>query len=349
MILVVKFKSIIFELLLITILICLLGGCFKQTPEKQITFNGRTMGTTYSIKLYPINSEINIDQLQGKITQVLSQVDRTMSTYKSRSDISQFNQLKSTRWIDFPVELVNVISEAQRISRLTNGTLDITVGALVELWGFGKITQTETIPNSSDIDNLLRILGFENIDIHPTRNQIKKRHPDISIDLSAIAKGYGVDKVAELLEKEGIHDYLVEIGGEISVRGLKNKTSPWILAVEKPSTKMRSIHQKLILTDQGMATSGNYRNYFEKEGKRYSHIINPKTGRPITHSTASVSVIHSSCMTADAWATGLLAMGYEKGYQLAEQKKLAVYFIYRNGDQFINLATTAFKQYLNKK
>mgnify|MGYP003966797365 CR=1 FL=1 len=349
MILVVKFKSIIFDLLLITILICFLNGCFKQTPEKQISFNGRTMGTTYSIKLYPANSEINTEQLQEKITQVLSQVDRTMSTYKNKSDISQFNQLKSTQWINFPAELVNVISEAQRIAKLTKGSLDITVGALVDLWGFGKITQTEAIPDSRDIEKLLQIVGFENIDIHPTRNQIKKRHPDISIDLSAIAKGYGVDKVSELLEKEGIHDFLVEIGGEISVMGLKNNTAPWILAVEKPSTKMRSIHQKLTLTNQSMATSGNYRNYFEKAGKRYSHIINPKTGRPINHSTASVSVVHSSCMTADAWATGLLAMGYEKGYQLAEQKKLAVYFIYRKGDQFINLATTAFKQYLNKK
>ena len=349
MTLVGKINKLILKLLLTTFLLCFLSSCFKQTPEKQITFNGRTMGTTYSIKLYPANSDLDQEQLHIKIEQVLSTVDRTMSTYKNKSDISLFNQLKSTQWITFPADLINVIREAQHISLLTNGAFDITVGALVDLWGFGKITQTEKIPESKDINRLLKTLGYKNINIHPTANQISKKHPDISIDLSAIAKGYGVDKVAEALDKEGIHNYLVEIGGEIRVRGFKNETSPWILAIEKPSTKMRSVHQKLVLSNQGMATSGNYRNYFEKEGERYSHIINPKTGRPITHSTASVSVIHVSCMTADAWATGLLAMGYEKGYQLAEQKGLAVYFIYRKGDQFINLATTGFKKYLNKK
>lgn len=332
-----------------TFLLCFLSGCFKQTPEKQIMFNGRTMGTTYSIKMYPGNAALDREALHLKIKQVLSKVDRTMSTYKNKSDIFLFNQSKSTRWMTFPADLMIVLREAQRISVLTNGAFDITVGALVDLWGFGKITQTEKIPDSEEINRLLKTLGYKNINIHPTANQISKKHSDISIDLSAIAKGYGVDQVAEALDKAGVHNYLVEIGGEIRVRGYKSEASPWILAIEKPTTKMRSVHQKLVLSNQGMATSGNYRNYFEKEGQRYSHIIDPKTGKPITHSTASVSVIHSSCMTADALATGLLAMGYEQGFHLAEQNNMAVYFIYRKGDQFINLATTAFKQYLNNE
>ncbi len=327
-----------------------LCGCQKNTPQNElVAFTGSTMGTTYSIKIIPSSTRIDNEQLQQEIENLLSGINNSMSTYISDSEISRFSQFQKKDWFPVSSDTLQVVAEALRIGKLSEGAFDITVGALVNLWGFGARGQNRTVPADGEIRHLLENIRFNKIAIQRNPPAIRKENPKITLDLSAIAKGYAVDRVAMLLEGKGLNDYLVEIGGEIKTKGCKQSLEPWIVAIERPEVNRRSIHLTVVLQDNGMATSGDYRNYFERNGKRYSHMINPRTGRPIAHDLASVSVVHESCMTADALATALMVLGADQGYRLAEKDNLAAFFMIKTAKGFEERYTPAFTRFFRKK
>lgn len=295
------------------VLIILLIGCISK--NQTITINGNTMGTTYSIKIINnLQHNIDTEDLKSKIDSALHAVNQQMSTYISDSEISQFNQLTSKDWFTISNDFYDVIVMAQEISRLTKGAFDITVGPIVELWGFGKDFEPNTWqpPTGQEIEKTIQSIGFKNIAVG--KNSIKKVNPNIKIDLNAIAKGYGVDVVFELLRDLGYTDILVEIGGEVRCSGYNDEGNYWKIGIDKPildimpGTELQAV---ISLDNKALATSGDYRNYFKYNGKLFSHTINPINGYPIQNHVASASVIAQDCMTADALATALMVMGKE--------------------------------------
>ena len=271
-----------------------------------------------------------------------------MSTYIPDSEISRFNRFERISPFSVSQPMLHVVKESLRVSTLTKGALDITVAPLVRLWGFGADKQTATVADEKKIKALKKRIGYKKLIVKTEPPTLSKRYPELTIDLSAVAKGYAVDQVGLLLEKKGLTSYLVEIGGEIRTSGFKQDRTPWIVAIERPIAGDRVIQQVLSMGNNSMATSGDYRNYFEKDGKRFSHLIDPGAGKPIEHRLASVSVVHKSCMTADAFATAFMITGVEKGYQLALQEGLAAYFLVRTSSGFEVKMTPAFKAYITK-
>jgi thiamine biosynthesis lipoprotein len=298
------------------------------------------MGTSYSIKIVDLPAAIDSKILDRNIAQLLAEINGLMSTYQEDSELSCFNRSRSTHWIAVSSELVKVLAEAQKISRLSGGAFDVTVGSLVNLWGFGPSQHTDKIPSLRQVEAEKEKVNFKLLKVWNLPPALKKQRGDIYVDLSAIAKGYGVDRVAELLESQGIYNYLVDIGGEERIKGYGPEGIPWRIAIEQPVTGERKVERILELTAGALATSGDYRNYFEQNGKRYSHIIVPSTGWPITHKLASVTVLTAMAMHADALATALLVLGPEQGFQLAEREQIAALFLIKTPEGFMEKATT---------
>ncbi|MBU2869271.1 FAD:protein FMN transferase [Colwellia sp. E2M01] len=341
--------NIIKSLLLICLTITL-SACFPSNPSKntEVLLQGRTMGTTYNIKVVTTEEEIIALKLQQKIDAALQQVNQEMSTYLPNSEISLFNKSSSTEAVTVSPGFARVLKESIRLGKLSQGKLDITVGPLVNLWGFGPEQRPEKIPSDELLSTTKQRIGLDKLILEG--DQLSKKTPDLYIDLSTIAKGYGVDVVAELIEENGFTNYLVEIGGEMRLKGVKHTGELWAIAIEKPildpSGVERAIHQVVIPKDNAVATSGDYRNYFEVEGMRFSHIIDPDTGKPINHNLVSVTVIDPSSMTADGLSTTLMVMGMEQGMRFAIENDIAALFIAKTDDGFDEQFTVKFKQYL---
>lgn len=330
-----------------TLLVSLLVSCGKDAPDdKLLRFSGPTMGTTYTVKVVESSADVSPDQLKADIESVLEKVNDQMSTYRADSELSRLNKSKTTDWVSTSTDLLAVIEAALHVSRLTNGAFDVTVGPLVNLWGFGPGKQKSELPSKQQITAAMSRIGYAKITTRGSPPAIKKERKDIYIDLSAIAKGYGADKVAERLESLGVNNYMVEIGGDLKAKGRNAQGTTWKIGIEKPVPGQRAVQLVIHLRDQGMATSGDYRNFFEKDGRRFSHTINPQKGAPITHNLASVTVLSPAAMHADAMATALMVLGPEAGYALAEREKLAAYFIIRTNDGFVDRSTPEFKQYI---
>ncbi len=338
------------KMMLIVLLSISISACFpsNDSAKKEILLQGRTMGTTYNIKVVATPEHVESLKLHDKIETVLKQVNQEMSTYIPNSEISLFNQSNSGDIFNISNGFARVLKESIRLGELSNGKLDITVGPLVNLWGFGPEQRPEKVPSKKILTSALARIGLKNL--HLDGNQLSKDIPDLYIDLSTTAKGYGVDMVAELIEANGIVNYLVEIGGEMRLKGFKHTGELWAIAIEKPildpSGEQRAVHQVIIPKDNAVATSGDYRIYFEADGERFSHIIDPATGRPINHNLVSVTVIHPSSMTADGLSTTLMVMGVEQGMKFAVKNNLAALFISKSEDGFSEQFTVKFKQYL---
>ncbi|RVU85653.1 FAD:protein FMN transferase [Leucothrix sargassi] len=309
-----------------------LSSCSK--PVEATKISGPTMGTSYNITLYPAEGE-TLDQaeLQAKIDDSLKRINQQMSTWIKDSEISNFNNSQSTEWFPVSPEFATVTQAAQKISKLSEGAFDITLSPLITLWGFGKDFKNNN-PSDEAIAEALKSVGYQNLSVRTEPPALRKSIPELRINLGAIAKGYAVDAIAEELADAGINDYLVEIGGEIRANGKKPNGSLWRIAVEKPSAKERSIERGLLIENLGVATSGDYRNYFERDGKRYSHTINAVTGRPITHQLASITVLNESAMMADGYATAIMVLGEEEGKAFIQENNLLGYTISRDSDGF---------------
>lgn len=324
----------------VMVLVVALTQCApQQSPEVYLT--GPTMGTIYNIKYVP-QSAIEAPALQQKVDAVLLEVNQLMSTYMPDSELSRFNQWQSTEPFPLSDETLKVMQEAKRLGALSHGLLDVTVGPLVNLWGFGPEARPNKIPTSEQIQMARARIGLDRLVLES--NAARKKTPDLYVDLSTIAKGYGVDRVAELLEDNGIHNYLVEVGGEMRLSGKKSSGSEWRVAVEKPVSSERAVERIISVGNNAIATSGDYRNYYEENGKRYSHLINPNTGYPITHNLVSVTVVTPSSMTADGLATALSIMGQEEAMKLAEQNDLAVLLITKEADGFKEYTSSKFNK-----
>ncbi len=323
-----------------------LSACSSNPSEHPLTeFNGLTMGTSWTVKVVDLPKTADPSTVDSSIRKILEEINSSMSTYDPQSELSQYNRSSSTDWIVASDALVEVVTAAIKVSKLTKGAFDITVGPLVNLWGFGPPGSRNTTPNENEIESALARTGYTNIEVQQSPAAIRKQLPGIYIDLSAIAKGYAVDRVAELLEQQGIEDYLVEIGGEFRGKGQNEIAISWRVGIERPAATDRAVYTAIEIDDAGMATSGDYRKYFEQNGQRYSHTINPVTGRPVTHQLASVTVVAASAMRADALATALMVLGPEDGYALAERENIAAYFIMKADKGFTNKASSAFSQY----
>ncbi|MBY7866237.1 FAD:protein FMN transferase [Vibrio fluvialis] len=322
----------------------LLAGC--EQPPQQVHLSGPTMGTSYNIKYLQQDDLPSSDELHKEIDRLLEEVNDQMSTYRKDSELSRFNQYQGIDPFEVSNQTATVVKEAIRLNGLTEGALDVTVGPLVNLWGFGPEARPEVVPTDAELAERKANTGIHHLSVDG--NKLSKDLPHLYVDLSTIAKGWGVDVVANYIESQGIHNYMVEVGGEIRLKGLNRDGVPWRIAVEKPTVDERSIQEIIEPGDMAIATSGDYRNYFERDGVRYSHIINPQTGRPIHNRVVSVTVLDKSCMTADGLATGLMVLGDEKGIEIAEQNHIPVFMIVKTDDGFKEIASSAFKPYLNR-
>ena len=323
----------------------LLAAC-GEAADRSIVITGPTMGTTYAVTLHLADVEIDAATLQSQIDNLLERINGQMSTWRADSELSRFNNSRDPGWFPVSAETAYVVEAAAAISALSDGAFDVTVGPIVNLWGFGPEGNNAGPPSEEQIQGTMARVGYRNLAVRASPSALRKQHPEVHVDLSAIAKGFAVDEVARLLDERQIQSYLVEIGGELRARGSKADGSPWRVAIEQPQSGERSAQSIVALRDHAIATSGDYRNYVEKDGKRYSHTINPRTGWPIVHGLASVSVITASAMRADALATAIMVMGPEEGYRLAVDEALAVQLIIRSGDELRVMATPQFESFL---
>ena len=300
------------------LILFLLNGCFENESVEQI--KGESMGTSYSINV------LGDDRIeQDIIDRRLEEINNTFSTWQHDSELSQLNRAPVDEWIDVSSELYSMLNRSVEIYQQTEGYFDPGIGRLIDLWGFGASGGRTEVPKREEIEQ-----AFENSSIKfllMEDGRVKKTR-DIHINLSAIAKGYAVDEVARLIKISGIKNFLVEIGGEVVASG-SNKGDDWVLGVERPDNKSPI---PVVLKDASIATSGNYRNYFIWEGKKYMHIFNPLTGLPANNDLSSVTVIHPQSAMSDAYATAMMAMGSKKAIELANKLKLTALLITNKED-----------------
>jgi thiamine biosynthesis lipoprotein len=331
--------------------LALLGLVFFNTacePSSQIySFSGNTMGTTYHVKVVYQQLPTDPKSLQQHMDAILEDINALMSTYRVDSELSKFNQMAQGR-MSLSHDTSLVLREALRLHDLTNGALDVSVGSLVNLWGFGPHQKPMKMPSDAVIADRKLTTGLQHLRPYPN-NIYEKLLSGLQLDLSAIAKGFGVDELARYLLTTGASGYMVEIGGETKTFGHKNTGEPWRIAIEQPTVATRNIALIIEPGDFAMATSGDYRNYYEVDGQRQSHILDPRTGHPVTHHLASVTVLDSNCMTADGLATAMMVMGTDAALRLANQHQIPVMLISHQSNQFEMIYSEAFKPFLHKQ
>jgi len=348
------------RLLLLLLLLSLTGLTVYRlilapTPTPYVELSGPTMGTSYLVK---IAAELDPGAQRGVAAAVEAQLDRVnelMSTYDPESELSRFNRHREPTPFPVAPETLEVFQLARQVSEWSAGAFDVTVAPLVRAWGFGAGSRYGSEPTAREIWDLLTLVAYDGIAIDTEASTLRKAVAEMECDLSAVAKGYAVDRLAMTLEQLGYESFLVEIGGELRASGHRLDGKVWRIAIERPDSPNRRAHEIIALDNASVATSGDYRNYYERDGERVSHTIDPRTGEPIRHRLASVSVVHPEAVYADALATALSVLGPEAGYALAEQLELAAYFIVRRGgapdeptegEEFVSRMTPAFEQLL---
>jgi len=333
-------KRLAVNLLAVFVLVGLSVSTAVAEPEI-VAIEGRTMGTSYHIKWVAENAQSveKTEQIKAEVDQLLLDINQAMSTYISDSELSLFNKLPAGSKVDVSTDLYQILEMAQAISVDSKGAYDITVGPLINLWGFGPDKKVTKAPSDEQIAAIASRVGYQKLRLFGGRSI--QKDGNLYVDLSSIAKGYAVDRLASLVASKGYSAYLVEIGGELVTKGLKPGKQPWHIAVESP-TSGRVVQKIVRVDDVAVATSGDYRNYFEENGVRYSHIINTKTGKPITHNLASVTVLADNCALADALATAFLAMGVDAAYKYALSHNIEAFFILKSVDGFVEKLTPGF-------
>ncbi|MBI2477531.1 MAG: FAD:protein FMN transferase, partial [Planctomycetia bacterium] len=289
--------------------VLLFAGCDESRAPVEIS--GATMGTQYHVTIARPSGDTDIETVQREIDAALHLINAQMSTYLPDSEISRFNARSDVLWFEVSPEFASVVKRAREISEETSGAFDVTVGPLVNRWSFGPDKGGLEMPSDAEVAPLKQAVGFRLIEVRDEPPAIRKQRPDVQIDLSAIAKGFAVDRITQLLESHGLRNYLAEIGGATG--------------------------------DAALATSGDYRNFIEIDSRRYSHMIDPRTGYPVDHRLTSVSVIADDCLTADAWATALMVLGPEHGYALAQQQGIPALLIERTETGFVERTTSDFE------
>ncbi|WP_116131882.1 FAD:protein FMN transferase [Tropicimonas sp. IMCC34043] len=316
------------RILLLLPLFVALSGCWPDSAGRVLKLSGETMGTTYHITAVDVPKRVSEEDLSQAVDATLAAVNHAMSNWDKTSEVSLFNADASTDPIAISPELAQVIAAANKVHALSEGKFDVTLSPLIELWGFGTRKPEDPVPSDSDIAVALAHVGQGGLLVLDGQT-LAKTDPAVSVNLSAIAKGYGGDAVAKTLRDQGIERYMIEIGGDLVAAGTNEAGDPWQIGIESPDTGSHSLEMVVPVSDLGMATSGDYRNFFEQDGVRYSHLIDPTTGRPITHRATSVTVLAENGMMADALATAMIVMGEDEGMKVAAANDLAVFFISR--------------------
>lgn len=314
-----------------------------------LRITGDTMGTYFVVEIVAESAGQlqRADEYSNAVSAALQDVDSKMSTYKPDSELSRFNRERVPEPFVFSEQTFAVIRMAQQVSEQTDGAFDITVGPLVDAWGFGPDGPAEP-PGEALLAQLRERVGYTMLDVDPATQTVEKRYGAVEIDLSAIAKGYAVDRIAETLNEMNLNHYMIEIGGEVRTRGQSPSGDDWNIGIESPDDKTGGIVHTVKLSGMALATSGDYRNFYEDaEGQRVPHTIDPRTGVPVSHAAASVSVVHHECALADAYATAMMVLGPDQGLTLAEQLGMPVLFlVHTDAGGFEKRASTAFNSML---
>jgi thiamine biosynthesis lipoprotein len=311
------------------------------------------MGTTYSVKIVSVDERTGsaelLKEVRTLIEERLDEVNRKMSTYREDSEISRLNRHAAESPFEVSPETLEVLRIAQQVSEETTGAFDITAAPLIDIWGFGPEGRVPRPPDAAELEKIRARIGYRQLEILPDGSAVRKARPDVRCDVSAVAKGYAVDRVAEALEARGLENYMVEVGGEVRTRGVNARGVAWRIGIEEPDPSSRSRLQIVPISGVSIATSGDYRNYHEVDGRRVTHIMDPRACRPIQHGLASITVIHERCALADAYATAIMVLGPDEGYRFATEKDLPASFMIRDSDGFSRKATPAFKRHLESQ
>ncbi len=335
-------------------LLCLAGavGCGEPAPSSVTSaelpvevVDGTSMGTTYTVRLVTTEvwDEARRERVASLVQRALDDVESAMSHYRPESEVSRFNASRTTDPFELSPATLEVVRVAIELSELSGGAFDVTVAPLVNAWGFGPTEPAVFPPDPAVLSRLRDRVGFQKLELDASTSSVRKTDPELEWDLSAVAKGYGVDQVAAALLEEGLTRFMVEVGGEIVAAGLNQANGPWRIGIERPA-QSGGIERVVPLSGHAMATSGDYRNVREVEGRVVSHMIDPRTGRPVDHRLASVSVIAGTCLLADGIATTLEVLGPDEGYDLALEHGWAALFLTRDGETITARTTPAFDQ-----
>jgi len=321
--------------------LALVGACGeKLLPTYDLS--GNAMGTTFNITLVAPPADVDLDALREKVYKKLEHIEDIASTYRENSELSRFNRNPSIDWIDTSHEFCDMVDASLAVNKATHGAFDVTVGPLVNLWGFGPRDGDYAIPSDDEIAAALAFVGKDQVAADCRQPALIKASPQTYVDLSGWAKGYAVDEIAELLDRQKLDNYLVEIGGELRARGHNAEQKTFAIAIEKPNKNNGMDYFILRASNVAVATSGDYRNFFEDAGKHYSHIMDPRTGRPVSHALTGVTVVSRTTAFADAMATALLVLGPQDGPALAEELDLAAYFLVRTDTGITEITTPRF-------
>jgi thiamine biosynthesis lipoprotein len=297
----------------------------------------------------PPNTLQEADLNQG-LSNAFAHSVQLIATWQNDSEIARFNAYQGTDWFPVSTELAQLVQTTLSLSTQSQGGYDVTVRPLVKLWGFGSAEDVQhTVPDDATVQSVKARVGYEKIQVQLNPPALRKARPDVLVELASVADGFAADLAGQYLESQGIHDYMVEIAGEIRSQGQSPRGNDWRIAIEKPLDNGEAIQQGIHIKNAGLATSGDYRKFFMQGGKRYSHTIDPKTGYPVEHKLASVTVVAETGTLADGYATLLMALGEEKGKVFADEHQLAAYFIWRENDKFATYATDSFQNYLLKE
>lgn len=330
----------------------LFSGCDSATtpatPASTATvLDGKTMGTFWRVSVIGVD-EAKAQALRAKVQAQLDADDRLLSTWKNDSALMRFNHAADTRPWPVSEAMADIVTLSLRIGAKTDGAMDITVGPLVNLWGFGPDKQPVATPGAQAIAAAKARTGLQHLQVinQSGRQFLQKDIPDLFVDLSTVGEGYAADHLARLMEQEGISRYLVSVGGALVSRGMNGEGKPWRVAIQKPTDRENAVQAIVDINGHGISTSGSYRNYYELDGKRISHVIDPQTGQPITHKLVSVTVIAPTALEADGWDTGLMVLGPEKAQQVVREQGLAVYMIVKEGEGFKTWMSPQFRTFL---
>src|SRR5690554_128338 len=330
------------------VLLFSLAACTEETTKQPVRLQGQIFGSFWLATLPDEWTPEQIKVLQEGIQGEPDKVDLAMSTYKPESELNRFNQAPLNEWVEISAPLFEVFSISQSVAQASQGAFDVTLGGLVNLWSFGPEARPEAIPSSNLLEERLAETGYKYLELD-AEQQAARRLTNSFVDLSGVAKGYAVDKVAQWLGEQGVSNFLVNVGGEIIVAGYRAEQQPWRIGIEVPDGSQQTAHHILQVTNESVATSGDYRNFYELDGQRMSHTINPKTGWPIAHNLASVTVIHPSNAVADAWATAFMVLGTEASLNLANRENIKVLLISKNKDAWQTQVSNSLAQTLGEE
>lgn len=329
------------------LLLCSFAGCAKGVAveeEPVWTFSGPTMGTRYTVSVVG-GTEENAERLKKLVEGSLVELNRQMSTYDPQSELSRFNASESDDWFSVSPETTSVTASALELAEATGGKFDPTIGPVANLWGFGPGKKRDKPPTDEEIAAAKESVGYALLEARLDPPALRKRKPSVYVELSAIAAGHGADVLAEILQAEGVENFMIDVGGELRAQGLKPGGKAWRIGIERadagrPGSSTRPLQQVIELRDKSLATSGDYRNFFEVDGQRYSHVIDPLTGRPVTHDLATVTVLAETSRDADALGTALLVLGPTEGYDWAVEHDVAALMVSRTPDDKLVERTT---------